>query len=1534
MPIDLQDIIPIDGMDLDTELLHLKPGSTLKALNIRHLTDEGGTTHAVEPVKGNSHAYTIPPLTAQNKKYRFRNFTGTLVQYHLIIKRPNGSTLLYEYLSYATSTPAGFKTLLYSLFNLIIDITSFTITTGDDYVDVELEIQGVTGFDYTLSTDSSTVETILIQEAIPQSLAGEMITIVSYDLMGDVFTWSTPQTELPSNLSVSIIGIAGNDQFLTITTDSTHGLSVGQKIIISNSTLTSFTGANGSSIISSVPSSTTFIIPNTTGEFFTPGFQHNENSNISINNVSIGEVGVAVHDINTDIWTYTRLLRCRDWNFRTKKQIDCHVEVNNVYYSLYWCDDYNLNRVMYYSGDFVIDGAIQEFNSNGQYDYATVSDETRLVLSSTGINLTYVQQLQSGGGGYVWGGNWRYAARLLSESLTPTDLTDLSNPINVYTAGTGDDSKTIFGNVGNTLTSKQHKFTVTGLKLGLFKYIELIGVHYVNNAFYLVIIRRELISGETMTLFHTGAETLREFSKEELLKVTPNYLTAKNITAIDKRLCFSNLTTTQQKDFSDWAKTFKHTIKRKKLTAVRSVIQNNLRFGEYQDPDNVHKYTGYMPNETYRMGNKVKFKTGGESLDFWIDDIIIDVNQTTNAANPNDNRRVQAGDIPILSFVVPAGNGDTAWTVTTSVPHGLQVGDSFTIANQLIFIFLNGNYVVTSVISITKFVFVRPYYGSGNTITSNWQMGTIISGELFTDYNFTEVTSSNYPDNIYVPYIEFSNIDLDYLIDGVRVRDLVEDIVFTRVEMTEQTKEVLASGMIALGVSGTSEMLGKTEYIDNAIGEFPAISGAFGFLPWDFTYPHTYPEEKRNYGTFYSPDLIWGFQSISYNSGDKLYTYGCSGANFRREGYHSVYGEYHGMHQQSSHRTYLIEDVKKITKGNTVVVGGETYSTILKYYAAGNVELITHTITALVIKTTTPIQNNANTIDRGFYHCQYYRDKGKGEKFGAKRTSVYIPTGTSYKITNLSPVIIGDGIIKVFGGDVFNQKTYLKHRYIHSQSHTPMDGRKGGGVAFWSQNRINTQMRISESTANFNFPNVGMQDWLEELTETLYPYNFGYNPQNNIEANAAFDPNAIQQTNMPVRKIWSNIKPQGSLVDFYRIFNDLDFHDDDLSFGEIIHMANGNGELITWQLRKFMRQYFNTRGVLTTSDASEIVIGSGAVMDRDGQTLTAYGCQNKWSIIKGKSAQGNDVFYWINVELKKAIRFGYDGTISLADIRGMRSFFANSLDWVKGKDTPADDEGIHGVWDDRFSDVIWTVRGRKRITGYLASIGPILLGATTTQRKVLYSAGQAVINSQTGEIYEASAGATNLNFPLLSYWTLITHDNMKYYNEYTLAFNETKNKFTTFFSFIPKIYIKWADTFLSPKNDTGRVYRHNKGDYCSWYGGTLEEDGYVEAVVNKHYKEIKYYIALRAISEIVPSIMNFITKNHVSYLAGSDFETTEDKHDSAIKNDSTSSGLNDQDTSQLWGNYLRVKMTFKKKVYQKLVNLIVKFRISARVSTK
>ena len=420
----------------------------------------------------------------------------------------------------------------------------------------------------------------------------------------------------------------------------------------------------------------------------------------------------------------------------------------------------------------------------------------------------------------------------------------------------------------------------------------------------------------------------------------------------------------------------------------------------------------------------------------------------------------------------------------------------------------------------------------------------------------------------------------------------------------------------------------------------------------------------------------------------------------------------------------------------------------------------------------------------------------------------------------------------------------------------------------------------------------------------------------------------------PTRIVWSNKKFPGELLDSYREILPGSYKDLDFSFGQINDHKNINGELFTLQPRKFQLQHFNSRGSLQTDPSSiNIVIGEADVLSRDGVTLSSYGTNHKWSVIKGASPGGKDVAYWFNHENGLFMRFGADGTVVLSDRASMRSFSNNNTDWVSDQYSPTKSYGIMGVWDDRFKEAIWTFIGIRETRGEWAvgseyNVGDIVIGSTINNYPLDNIADLYVCNESHNSTEGGEPGSS-------AFWTAVAKDDPEYYSVFTLAFNELSNGFSTFYSHLPKTYMKWSNKFLSSNPlHRSEMYEHRYG-YDKWYeynGVWKESEPFVEGVVNYIPEQSKKFVAIQSLSENVPDKIEFKTKEQESFLVAADFDPEDDAWRSPIKNDILTSSTSDpnDDTVSLLGSYMRVKFKFFNGAYNKMNNMIIKVRARLR----
>ena len=172
-------------------------------------------------------------------------------------------------------------------------------------------------------------------------------------------------------------------------------------------------------------------------------------------------------------------------------------------------------------------------------------------------------------------------------------------------------------------------------------------------------------------------------------------------------------------------------------------------------------------------------------------------------------------------------------------------------------------------------------------------------------------------------------------------------------------------------------------------------------------------------------------------------------------------------------------------------------------------------------------------------------------------------------------------------------------------------------------------------------------------------------------------------------------------------------------------------------------------------------------------------------------------------------------------------------------------------------------------------------------------------------------------------WELIPHTNPDYYTEYTIVYNELKNKFQTFMTILPKIYAHFQNGYLVPKpiSDTGRMYVSDTGIPTTWFE-TNTGDAYLDAVINQPAGR-KRYLAARVESDVAPTYMTVTSSSGFSTTNAGEFEQREGQEfDGYVKDTSTE--------SIIMGDFGIFRFTFAAGTYNKLNSFIASVRERAR----
>ena len=1175
-------------------------------------------------------------------------------------------------------------------------------------------------------------------------------------------------------------------------------------------------------------------------------------------NSYISEFGVLSTTNNGATFSYTRLIKSRKIGFNKERRIDAQVERSGLMINLYWTDGNNYPRAIYLKNSLISTTDALLYSNGGQYDLDTIDEETNLFIKKPVSYFEDIKVLPSGGN--ISSGNKRYTGRFLTEALVDTEFMYPTNPLNIYSKDTIVQSE-IVGDDEGVLTSKSVQLTIKNITPGIYRYFELVVLEYGRTSFYSKIVQRyRLKENQTeLTVVHSdlGQDNIT-ISNEEVIAITSKYTSAENIRIFDNRMVLSNLSEQIDYNLNAWSTAITHSVEQGFIQSTGHSFNNlaapkksytDYTYNEYLVPENVLNYTSYIYNDTYRFGVQVLWKkTGKWSLPYWVDDVRIDRSST----NVVGNRRISSIsgiDINLQDstldntkyYYVKFHNIDLDYVVPGT---GQRLRDL-----------------------ILSFRFVR----------SQRIPEVLASGIFYAASDASLFTETRYTTAPLYPFFGYQN----------------------------GTSAGVANPLAGAAgyVSGTAQNL--------AIGTSNLLSSSS-------TCGGTGSADRSNILYFYSPDLKYGATSYSPDlSKDKIKLAAAPNKYGTYSGYSSNSSQRHADGSNTSHyqefggyfgattqdyTTFNVLEHDSVDDGGNVGIGGFVAENSFDF--TGAVQSSNASCEVFLINTTA--HSNTALSDDGMWYGQIFRDLGGNKKYPAnKELSIYENVGHLYVLSSGQSGIIDE--VSVYGGDSFIQRSHMALvRLPHSASPGLWGG--GYGISLYSQNVGNIQMAfLNEHDLTFNGPGyqfpqyldkeytgkywvlsggspvssaldngqvgIGLFYWLEQWPEVSNQlnYNSSYTyVDGTITEQGYNDDDNGYDGYLPSRIIWSSKKPLGSTRDDFRIFKPLDFADLDLTHGAIRHHEVLNANFYTWQDKSVQRQYFRDGSLIGADTGSDIVVGAGSILNIPGQELTSIGMNKKWSYVKGTNTNGKDTFYWVNDKLQKILRFGSDGTRVISD-KGFISFLSNNGKFNQDDTYHLSGKGIHGVWNDKYSEAIFTFKYQK-----------------------------------PGDLTEY---------------------------KFTVAYDEIKDGFTSFHSYYPNIYLKYRDTFFSVKPDEqNKIYLHDSGTEGNYYGSQFE--GNITFVMNYDTNVPKYFEAIQVDSLKIPFYTWLYTSSHESYLDETEFINREGLWYSAVKNDILTAPLstNSEDTTRLFGKYLKIKLSLEASGHgQKINNAIIKFRPSPRL---
>jgi len=505
----------------------------------------------------------------------------------------------------------------------------------------------------------------------------------------------------------------------------------------------------------------------------------------------------------------------------------------------------------------------------------------------------------------------------------------------------------------------------------------------------------------------------------------------------------------------------------------------------------------------------------------------------------------------------------------------------------------------------------------------------------------------------------------------------------------------------------------------------------------------------------------------------------------------------------------------------------------------------------------------------GYLRKNVFQSAYGGLDYNSRQNNIFIPASNKIAGTTATATCkYGDTFITIF--------EYGKYFY--------QDVPSGASYSFGEVNYIACESSINcllntndtYSRKWFTYPqdvpvHINEEAYSDADTGLSFTGMYGYNSAyNKLEDSKKFicKPvlfNDISEFNTKVK--YSDLKLDNEDVDSWLNFRANNYNQANSSYGPINKIIEFNDKIFYFQDNATGILSINPRVTQQSTDGVTIVLGTGEIIDKFYYLSTDIGCQDNSDVIKSFSA-----LYWLDKNKRKIYTF--DGQIeSITDLKGMHSYLKNNV---------YESSSFIGTYDVANAEVLMTVRDTNPKTEFVADLIATntwnLLGNTSVI-EIPFVVGR-VYKIESGYFTYVSKTATSYRF-VFSHGTPLTdgnpYDLSAYITErdnFTLAYNEKMQAFSSFYSFIPDLYIYHTRDYFTSENSRD-LWQHNIGeDYNTFYGDTYAST--LKLITNFGSQIQAEYTNIKFFAEVWNELGELIPNETISNISLKDSEQTSD----------------------------------------------------------